>query len=1791
MPKVPTLYILACLLFICSFRSAAAKYYWIGGAGDWSDISHWSTSSGGTMTYPNTPTANDDVIFDGNSFSANGQVVSINGDLAFCKDFTMVAGVRDFVFKANTNTTLQINGNAIFLPNVVLQYLGDITINSPANTTSGIDFADLVLGENITFGGSGALNLLSDFTVKNKFNINSGTLNLGANLINCKYLNSNTSLAKTVNFQTSKITVSGPTIDLSYLGYDGNVYTVFINSSLWTSTADPTSTITLSDPTAKFYMQKSNPNPIIIGSLHFSNPTGKSEVLSLSFEPKLTLNGSLIANHNTNILTECKMRDLVLSPGFIYQLLAGKTSGIGEIKATGTCASSITLTSNQAGVQANIVTSVNSNISYLNVRDLNVTTGPNPRITDGVDLGNNTGLNIIPKIKQDLYWIGGTGNWNETVHWSLSSGGPPSGCLPGLVDNVFFDANSYSASNQTTSINVENAYCNNMTWQNVKTNSTLQGPVTNVIFINGSLTFDKNMKNSFLGSVNFISNQANNTIKSASQKFNGDVLFDNAKGTWSIEDSFYVDKILTHRAGHIIFNNVGANLNRLVSDFTNERKLSLNASFIELKERNFSSPSISYGSNNLEIIPGTSTIEFNDAKYGSVSLYNNLGTFKKLSLYNVGFAVPNGYISSTTNLLLLEAHKIYYKGDGSLDGELMIDSLVFTGGASYNFGHNGEKQVKKLIAKSNCNGLIQLSPYSTFAKIPSITFLEAQDIEGLYIQNIIAKGSFLPINAVNSIDGGGNTGWTFGTRTGRTLYWVQNSGIWHDKAHWSLTSGGSGGECIPTALDNVIFDENSFTLPNQSLQYINYQTAYCKNFTFNKTGFTGQLNLFTLKVYGDLEINQPVANFFINEIEMSGRNIDQKVFVNNATKLLALTVSSTGSVNQGSSINARSINVYDGRYNSNDFSIKTFTMEMGNFLMKPIIDLGKSVIDIDGKSEVFKQSLAIYERANVIGSQSTFNLNNANTGVESYSDECKFGTIVGTNILGNTNLFFWKKSSVSKLILRGNGLFNAVKQFYNGELTVDSLLFSAGKSYTMQHNDSILVNKLFQARGNNCSPISINSTLTGQLANILMPTTAKVDFDFVQMRDLRGIGGATFNAGPYSTNVANSNINWTFPVPTIDNNIGVLGQDRLICPNSTSLLLDANSFTPNETYKWQDGSNKALFNVTTAGTYSVTITFGNNCIIKDTVRIALADNISNILPNDTTICGIQPTSVNATILFPNATYLWEDNTTAPSRSIGTSGLYKVSVTVSSCSFLDSIKVDFINVQNVNLGPDKSACEGDKITLSVNVQNANIKWQNGSILPQYIVDRSGTYYVEIAQTNCKASDTVVINFAPTPIFSLGIDQTICDGLNLSLLPNIVGPTFTWQDGTSSTSYSANKAGQYIAKAQLGQCFYSDTIVINTKPTPSFNLGKDTTICSGESYTLNINVAADSYLWQDGSSSKSFTLNNFGKYFAKTTLNGCQYSDTIDIAYVQLDAPSLGQDKEICQGDSLSLSFPASDIKYKWQTNINNNTFVVKSEGNVIVQADLFGCIKKDTLFVKVLPAPTVDLLNSYFLCADSVVNLSPRGKFDTFKWKDFTTMDLVISDPGPYPYTAVLAKCTLDRQVVINQVDMPTINLGEILEYCNGDVVKLPTPTGFQGKTTWSTGATTKELAVKQSGTYTLLIEDKGCQSMDSITLTFVKCNDEILFFPNILKYNSAGNNNVFGPWSNENFNIEKYMITVFDRWGNSVYRNENVFTGWDGMYQGNKLKPGVYTYASSVVYTSKRKNGTKIYNGTLTIIE
>ena len=111
-------------------------------------------------------------------------------------------------------------------------------------------------------------------------------------------------------------------------------------------------------------------------------------------------------------------------------------------------------------------------INFVRLQNVSATGGASFIAYDATDLGNNNGWNLNLAPSKNLYWVGEGGNWSDPNHWSNTSGGTSSGCIPSPYDNVFFDTNSFSGNGQMVTIN-QTAYCKSMNWSGMGSITTL----------------------------------------------------------------------------------------------------------------------------------------------------------------------------------------------------------------------------------------------------------------------------------------------------------------------------------------------------------------------------------------------------------------------------------------------------------------------------------------------------------------------------------------------------------------------------------------------------------------------------------------------------------------------------------------------------------------------------------------------------------------------------------------------------------------------------------------------------------------------------------------------------------------------------------------------------------------------------------------------------------------------------------------------------------------------------------------------------------------------------------------------------------------------------------------------------------------------------------------------------------------------------------------------------------------------------------------------------------------------
>jgi len=390
-----------------------------------------------------------------------------------------------------------------------------------------------------------------------------------------------------------------------------------------------------------------------------------------------------------------------------------------------------------------------------------------------------------------------------------------------------------------------------------------------------------------------------------------------------------------------------------------------------------------------------------------------------------------------------------------------------------------------------------------------------------------------------------------------------------------------------------------------------------------------------------------------------------------------------------------------------------------------------------------------------------------------------------------------------------------------------------------------------------------------------------------------------------------------------------LGADTSLCIGS-QLILNLN--IPNASYLWSNGSTAASIAVNNTGLYWINVNNGA-CTATDSIQVIFAPIPVINLGNDTAVCMQAKHTLRATVA--NATYLWQNGSTADTFNVFQPGVYWVKVSRFGCSYSDTINVTYKPLPSLNLGPDISICTNQSIILQAgNPSIQSYLWNTGSTNNSISVAAAGNYWVQVTGTNqCINRDTVLVSLKPLPQFSLGNDTSLCQNQVLLLQANLNNATYLWSNGSQTNQFTVSQPGTYwLDVTQIG-CTKRDSININYNPLPTVNLGNDTTLCEGITKTLDASNPSSVYIWQNGSGGSSFTVNTAGLYYVAVNMNNCIKRDSIVIGYTYKPAFDLGKDTFICQGHQIILTPKLTgSFNYVWQDGSNNSTYTVNQPGS-------------------------------------------------------------------------------------------------------------------------------------------------------------------------------------------------------------------------------------------------------------------
>lgn len=217
--KLPLLF----LTFLISPLIYGADYYWVGNTGNWSDLSHWANSSGGVgNAYITLPTIADNVFFDANSFSSNGQAITIDVDAE--ADSLNFSGITNTpILDGLSSITITIGGSLIFVTGFSHDFNGNYDFVSTSTET--ITSAGKTFNQNILLNGVGGSFALTDaLNVNNEIQLQNGVFEMASFAVTATSINANNGTnTRTIDFGSSLVTISGTGTVLDLRGNTTNL--------------------------------------------------------------------------------------------------------------------------------------------------------------------------------------------------------------------------------------------------------------------------------------------------------------------------------------------------------------------------------------------------------------------------------------------------------------------------------------------------------------------------------------------------------------------------------------------------------------------------------------------------------------------------------------------------------------------------------------------------------------------------------------------------------------------------------------------------------------------------------------------------------------------------------------------------------------------------------------------------------------------------------------------------------------------------------------------------------------------------------------------------------------------------------------------------------------------------------------------------------------------------------------------------------------------------------------------------------------------------------------------------------------------------------------------------------------------------------------------------------------------------------------------------------------------------------------------------------------------------------
>lgn len=571
---------------------------------------------------------------------------------------------------------------------------------------------------------------------------------------------------------------------------------------------------------------------------------------------------------------------------------------------------------------------------------------------------------------------------------------------------------------------------------------------------------------------------------------------------------------------------------------------------------------------------------------------------------------------------------------------------------------------------------------------------------------------------------------------------------------------------------------------------------------------------------------------------------------------------------------------------------------------------------------------------------------------------------------------------------------------------------------------------------------------------------------------------------------------------------------------------------------------------------------------------------------------------------------------------------EIHITVAGCS-----------ISAAELKPNYITCNGTTLSFQNESSNSSITsyfWDFGvaginsdtssSPTPTYDFLNSGrdsgTFTVKLVVATsggCKDSATTIVKVYPDLRVNFNaagncfLNPYTFQDVSTNKYGSIVERRWNFGDNSSTldtasakdTAWTYTNSGTVQVKLYVKNSFgcadsVTKTLTILDKPILSLAF-KDTLICSIDTLRLSANIGSGIINWTPtaGPNENRILFKNTAsplvfprdttRYLIRVEDNGCISQDTVTVNVLQFIDVDAGMDTTICQTDQIVLSPISYALSYLWTASTGEVVDPVKnplvqpvSTTKYLVTANLGKCQDRDSVVIKVVPYPRVNIGQDTTICFGSRIKLSALVVGSVFTWSptisllnertltplagpsDTTQYILLVSDTLGCPKTVI-------DTVQINVLPPIDADAGKDTTLAPGQAHQLQASGGTQYFWTPATGLSNVNIPNPivtldnsvDSVIYRVYVADGPCVRSDLVTIRISNLGPDIIV-PSGFTPNGDGKNDLARPITPGIAQL-KYFI-IFNRLGETIYTTSVIGEGWDGTYKGQNQAPGTYIY-------------------------